>query len=333
MVKHIELSTKTKGALSQDYFKFVNVPEEKGKRDRTDIWSNPAKLLKIVGFGENFVEKRPFRYLKTYAYIWEYSLLHLCMQLHPNEVKVRKTEYLKLRKKSKNIVKPERYIPHGPGKLERWENYYQWDVLDEDAEAIGKLAEDSLEFCELLLNRNVGIRDYGESKKDCSEYLKLRRQAATAFFKFLIEGKGNFSFEGEDFDSTLLALLKQEDELSEHVIAVSMLYCLYGRLSDKKNGKKLNSKLVKQLVIRLNKRWSQKTETQHKIINYLKQSERTGLPCLSSYYDFKLHKNDAIQRINIFKRINIWIDFLKQTNKIRIEKISNVKSKIVHSDV
>ena len=333
MKKHIELSAKIKGTLSCDYFKFADVSEKKGSRASDDIWSDPTRLIKEVGFDEDFVGASPFKYLKTNAYIWEYSLLHLCMELFPQSIKVEK-KYGHLLKKSEHIIRPERYIGHGPGGYEKWNDLYKWNVSKKDVtEDVKKLARASKPFCDLLLSRDVGIRDYGKTKKESDKYLKLRKQAASAFWNFLVEKKSKFFFEMNCYDLALCALLKRggEDIFSKHVIAVSLLYCLYGRLRDKKDEKELNSELVKQLIVRLHEIWPKKTDVQHNVIVYLKESKQTHLPSLSKYYDSWQQKNDygSIQRINIFRRINIWLDFLTQTYTIKCENIKDVKRKII----
>ena len=327
--QHVELSAWHKGNLALDYFKDECVPEEAGKNVSSDIWSKPSELLKEVGLGEDFVKDAPFKYLKTNAYIWEYSLLHLCMQLYPKTIVVKKKQYDALLIESKHIVRPERFIGHGPGNVTRWKNLYKWDLpkdnVDEEIRELGKRAEP---FCEHLLNRGIGIRDYGKTEKDAKNYLKLRKDAATAFCEFLIAKKGKLnailSFEKNDYDAALYGLLLngKKGTFSRHVLAVSLLYCLYGRLRDRKDEKELTCKLINKLVACLNKEWSKKTDIQNDIIVYLKRSKKTGFPSLSNYYDFRQH-------MNVFKRINIWLNFLAETYNIRCEDIKNVERKII----
>lgn len=331
MVKKIvELSARQKkgAALALDYFKDVCVAEEAGKNVGTDIWSNPSKLLKAVGLGEDFVGEAPFKYLKTNAYIWEYSLLHLCMQLYPKKIVVQKDQYDPLLEESKHVVRPERFIGHGPGNVTRWKNLYKWDLPKDNVdEAVRELGKKALPFCEYLLNRGIkrgiGIRDYGKTKPAQQKYIRLRKEAASAFCRFLIAGKGKVAniLPSEDdkkrkkydfYDLTLCCLLSNsKGGFSKHVLAVSLLRCLYGRLRDKKNEKKLYPKLVTKLIPCLKKYWTEKGDIQNDviagdIIAHLERSKETLVPSLSDYYDFRQH-------MNVFKRINIWLDFLAET--------------------
>lgn len=331
--KIVELSARRKGSLALKWFKDACVPEEAGKTVGSDIWSDPSSLLTTVGLGENFVNDSPFKYLKTNAYIWEYSLLHLCMQLYPKTIVVKKKQYDPLLKVSRHIVRPERFIGHGPGNVTRWKNLYKWDLPKENVDKdIQELAKASKPFCEYLLKRGIGIRDYGRTKKNAECYLRLRKEAAKAFCKFLIGKKGEpgtiLSFEKNDYDAALYGLLLngKKGTFSRHVLAVSLLYCLYGRLRDKKDEKELSCKLVNKLVACLNKEWPKKTEIQNDIIVYLKRSKETGFPSLSKYYDFRQH-------MNVFKRINIWLNFLAETYNIRCEDIKNVGCEIIHCNV
>lgn len=327
--KIMELSARCKGGLALNHFKDVCVPEEIGKTVGSDVWSDPSKLLTAVGLGENFVKDAPFKYLKTNAYIWEYSLLHLCMQLYPKKIVVQKDQYNPLLEKNKHKASSERFIGHGPGNVTRWKNLYKWDLpKDNVGEEIRELGENVKPFCEYLLKRGIGIRDYGETKKDAEDYLKLRKDAATAFCEFLIAKKGKIdailSFEKNDYDAALYGLLLngKKGTFSRHVLAVSLLYCLYGRLRDRKDEKELTCKLINKLVACLNKEWPKKTDIQNDIIVYLKRSKKTGFPSLSNYYDFRQH-------MNVFKRINIWLNFLAETYNIRCEDIKNVERKII----
>jgi hypothetical protein len=174
------------------------------------------------------------------------------------------------------------------------------------------------------LESNKQLCEFKETKKwnwkDERTYLKSLYEKITEadFFQEYMSAEKN------DYDAALYGLLLngKKGTFSRHVLAVSLLYCLYGRLRDRKDEKELTCKLINKLVACLNKEWPKKTDIQNDIIVYLKRSKKTGFPSLSNYYDFRQH-------MNVFKRINIWLNFLAETYNIRCEDIKNVERKII----
>ena len=156
---------------------------------------NPAKVLKELGLVQNYLQKTPFCYIRSYAPIWEYYLVALFLNEYEKEIK-QNYNFMRNPPSKKGRQRLGRSF-QGVGNLEykTWKkNYTRLDQLNLDKfekKRIKELKNESGKFIRDLVKRKCPIRECSieEAKKPQAGFIKFRKKAASAFLSFLIHGK------------------------------------------------------------------------------------------------------------------------------------------------
>ena len=189
--------------------------EEKGGHliPQSDIES-PNKVLKTLWPKFKIGEIHPFCDIKTGANIWEYYLL----RMHGCSL----DRYKKLREKPTQTFGNLRKVRLG-FTYSAWQSRYGKIKNDE-------LKEKSSKFIASLKKKNGALRQNDGDQ----EYLKSRKNAARAFFRYLTSRKAkiieNLS-KSETLYELLINMIKSETNQSkkDHLYCISAMLCLYGR--------------------------------------------------------------------------------------------------------
>jgi len=255
---------------------------------QSDIES-PNKVLKTLWPKFKIGEIHPFCDIRTGANIWEYCLLrmHGCSP----------DRYEKLRKKPTQTFGNLRKIRLG-FTYSAWQSRY--GEINNNA-----LKKASSNFITALKKQKGALRQNDGDQK----YLKSRKKAASAFFKYLTSRKteiiDNLSKSGTLYE-LLVNMIKSETNQSkkDHLYCISTMLCLYGRKDEARVSCKL-AEIVSDEISSLN--GSLASEICTELRKASKKFEEDFKPPFANIYGYYQDK------ATILFRLTTWLTLVEAT--------------------
>ena len=306
---NIELSSGNSKRFPLKTFNFLNVSEVSAN---SKTFADVGKVLINLGIDNTFLKNAPFCHLKANAYTWEYCVLGFWLSISGKEFSNDQYKILKKPPRPKDIYGKTR--GRGNKKLKDWNRFYKWDLSEEECvdDKVLKLKKGVKDFCGFLLAKNnkCAIREIPCKRKSAF------KKAARAFLSYLCNGVNqkilvNIS-EKERTDSRLVSLLKyfKNQELTNHIFVVSLLFCLYGYRSHYKNNSDgIDIELGKLVVSMLKENHFSNEEFKDNLVYKLEEAigNKRGkfTPPFTSAYE-------NVKKLNIQKRLNLWLNLINE---------------------
>lgn len=310
--------TKEKSFFLEDIFSHETMSYLRGSSSEL---LDPNAVLTKLGLQSDYLDKPPFRYIRSYATIWEFYLVGLHLANRNQEKRIRSV-HEKMCGKPSNIP-PQKCLGRfaravGNTDYTVWKNHYNIMIDSHGAQNrdVANLKKQTSEFVEHLISKPCAIRQY--SDQDLTKgFVKKRQMAAKTFFEFLIKGKiedKNIveNLYKQPLDKKLKELYiyfdhQKDTESCKHILSVSLLLCLYGRKDSSVSTTFFN--FVKEQVGKLNDSKMKSNVyviLQHSLKTAAEAGDNFVVPPLKKIY--KEH-----DRINIMKRISSWFRLLEGT--------------------
>lgn len=304
---NIELSSGNPKKFPLKTFKFLKNIEEISASSKKSF-ENVGKVLINLGIDNTFLKKAPFCHLKSNAYTWEYCVLGFWLSISGKEFSNDQYKILKKPPRPKDIYGKTR--GRGNKRLKDWKRFYKWDLSEE--ECVDDLKKGVKDFCGFLLDKKnkCAIREIPCDRKSAF------KKAASAFLSYLCNGVNqkilvNIS-KKERTDSRLVSLLNcfKNQELTNHIFVVSLLFCLYGYRSHYKNNSDgIDIELGKLVVSMLKENHFSNEEFKDNLVYKLEKAignkRDKFTPPFTSVYN-------KVKKLNIQKRLNLWLNLINE---------------------
>lgn len=305
---HIELTHQDKEYKRKPEFLNIFSVYEKGNSLLVnENIEDPNIVLKILGMSTEFLEKEPFVNLRTNSNVWEFYLLKM--------FGVTEMQF-------SSITSDFDEEPYEDTTRQRVGNSY--DSFAKSEVKYPTIKNEELKKRSEPFIKRLKSTKYALRQKD-PKNIKNRIKAATAFRAYLLQ---TFDYPkailkkvlgGEDGpltdDLRLAELLKANGiyENKEHLLAVCLMFCLYGSKKKKKIAHELADKVCGGLS-----QYSSKDEERQNLIDTIKKSlSKASKGYKKDFYPPYGYVYDKYRdRVNVFFRLRTWMYLLKVTSKV-----------------
>lgn len=288
--------------IKSDFSRILNAKEVKSCLVDRDI-ENPNVVIESLGLKTDFLEKPPFKYLRTGSEVWEFYLI----RMFEIEGKTYNFWIKKFKKDEKSTYK---------NKCRKYERRQKVGVpYKEFKSKYPKIDDEKLKKKVALFVKRLMKFEHPLRMKD-SKNTGNRLEAAIAFKEYLLkpfesQNLSKILFESNEMEA-LTELLKRafynNSMNSEHMLSVCLMLCLYGQ-----NGRKKGTKIPHELAELVAKKIPQKKEMSDEIIHELQKVSKNFSRDFNPPYANIYNNRD---RVNIFFRIRTWIKLVKDTSMV-----------------
>ncbi|MBR2899035.1 MAG: hypothetical protein IKC23_05380 [Fibrobacter sp.] len=304
---HIELTYQGKEYKRKPDFSNIFSVYERGNSLLVDEdIEDPNAVLKILGMRTDFLDKEPFVNLRTNSNVWEFYLLKM---------------FGVTEKLFSSITSEFEDDPYDDTTRQRVGNSYK--SFAESEVKYPTIKDKTLKDASTAFVKRLKKSKYPLRRKD-PKNIKNRIKAAKAFRAYLLQtfvypnAILNKVFGGKDGpltdDLRLAELLKSKGngENKEHLLAVCLMFCLYGS----KKQKMIAHGLAEEVCNGLSQ-YSSKGEERQKLIDTINNSlSKVSKGFKKDFYPPYGYVYDKYRdRVNVFFRIRTWMYLLKVTSK------------------
>ena len=305
---HIELTHQDKEYKRKTEFSNIFSVYEKGNSLLVnESIEDPNVVLKILGMSTEFLEKEPFVNLRTNSNVWEFYLLKM---------------FGVTEKQFSSITSDFDEEPYEDTTRQRVGNSY--DSFAKSEVKYPTIKDEKLKKRAEPFIKRLKATKYALRQKD-SKNIKNRIKAATAFRAYLLQ---TFDYPkailkkvlgGKDGpltdDLRLAELLKAKGiyDNKEHLLAVCLMFCLYGSKKKKMIAHKLADEVCEGLS-----QYSSKDEERQNLIDTITESlSKASEGYKKDFYPPYGYVYDKYRdRVNVFFRLRTWMYLLKVTSKV-----------------
>lgn len=310
---HIELTHQDKEYKRKTEFSNIFSVYEKGNSLLVnESIEDPNAVLKILGMSTEFLEKEPFVNLRTNSNVWEFYLLKM--------FGVTEKQFTSITKDFKDLKNPP--PPYDDTTRQRVGNSYE--SFAESEVKYPTIKDEKLKKRAEPFIKRLKATKYALRQKD-PKNIKNRIKAATAFRAYLLQ---TFDYPkailkkvlgGKDGpltdDLRLAELLKAKGiyDNKEHLLAVCLMFCLYGSKKKKMIAHELADEVCEGLS-----QYSSKDEERQNLIDTITESlSKASEGYKKDFYPPYGYVYDKYRdRVNVFFRLRTWMYLLKVTSKV-----------------